>query len=284
MNTAEKLDYSNLQPGIYEGIPADIYHRLPFVSNSYLKKLDKVPAAAKIEQKETPALIIGRAIHAFTLEGPAAFSREFAVLPDGIDRRTKAGKEEYELFLFSSSGRNVITSADFDMVKGVSAAVHAHPFAKVLLGEGVSETTVIFDRVVNGQTVRCKCRPDRTPSPDMQVLLDLKSTQDAGYDKFLRSCLSYGYINQAALYVDGYNAVRGDLPEIDAFAFIAVEKEEPYRVEVYTVDQDFLMHGRREYQRLLEVEMACRARNFWPNFINAGADTLMMPAWLQTAA
>lgn len=280
-NTAEKIDLSNLQPGIYEGISASVYHSLPFCSNSYLKRLDHVPAAAKCQQVETPALILGRAIHTLTLEGPAAFAQEFAVLPDGIDRRTKAGKEDYELFLMSSNGRDVLSAADHQTVKNIAEAVRSHPFAKTLLSEGVSETTVIFDMNVGGQTIRCKCRPDRTPSAGMQVLLDLKSTTDAGYDKFLRSCLSYGYINQAALYVDGYNTVRGDRPEIDNFAFIVVEKVEPYRVEVYTVDQDFLLHGRREYQRLLAIEAECRRLNFWPHFQNAGADTLMMPAWLQ---
>ena len=41
---------------------------------------------------DTPALAMGRAIHTAVLE-PDAFPLGYVVRPDGIDRRTKAGKE-----------------------------------------------------------------------------------------------------------------------------------------------------------------------------------------------
>lgn len=284
-----------MQPGIYQGMPAAQYHALPYVSNSYLKRLAKCPANAKVvDQEETRALLFGRGAHVMTLEGDNAFNSEFIILPEDApkkpsDRQRFAKKPSPETvyacdwwdnFTRNANGKTTLSREDYDTLRGVRDSVRSHPFAKLLLAEGVSETTVIFDLAMNGQTVRCKCRPDRTPSPEMATLLDLKTTEDASYDAFLRSCFKFGYITQAAFYIDGYNAVRGDLPEMDAFAFIAVEKKAPYRCEVYTVDRDFLKWGQMEYQRLLKIETECRAQGSWPAYQNAGADDLIKPAWL----
>lgn len=268
-----------MTPGIYHNIPAADYHRLPFVSNSYLKRLAKCPANAKVPMEDTAALLFGRAAHVLILEGEDAFSSEFCLVPK-IDKRTKDGKAQWADLELLAAGRNLISMEDYETILQMNASVRMHPFARLLLAEGVSETTIIFDREAGGQTLRCKARPDRTPAPEMACLLDLKTTEDAGYDAFLRSCLKFGYATQAAFYVDGYNATRGDHPAIDAFAFIAVEKKAPYRCEVYTMDMGFLMWGRGEYERLLKIEADCRKQGFWPPYQNAGAEDLIKPAWL----
>lgn len=284
-----------MEPGIYHGVSAADYHALPFVSNSYLKRLAKCPANAKVEDREeTKALILGRAAHVMTLEGDDAFHSESVILPEEAPKRpadrqrfakkpspeTLYAVEWWDIFERGAAGKTILTMDDYQTLAGMRDSVRSHPFAKLLLAEGVSETTVIFDLEVNGQKLRCKCRPDRTPAVQMATLLDLKTTEDAGYDAFIRSCIKFGYITQAAFYIDGYNAVRGDAPEMDAFAFIAVEKKPPYRCEVYTVDMDFLIWGRGEYQRLLSEEARCRALGAWPNYQNAGAQDLFKPAWL----
>jgi len=61
-----------------------------------------------------------------------------------------------------------------------------------------------------------------------------------------------------------------------------VEKKEPYRVEVYTLDVEFVDYGFKEFKRLLYLEKQCRDNNFWPHYVNAGAETLTRPAYLQT--
>lgn len=279
-NLAEKIDYA---PGIYQGIPAAEYHALPLISNSYLKKLAKCPANAKVvDDTETKALILGRAAHVMTLEGAMAFHAEFGVLPEGINLRTNAGKEALATFQAGNANKMILSADDYGVITGIRQSVQTHPFAKALLQEGVSETTVIFDSTSGGHPIRCKCRPDRTPSVDMATLIDLKTTEDASYTAFLRSCVKYGYFTQAAFYVDGYNAVKPEAdPAMDTFVFIAVEKKPPFRCEVYTVDQELITWGRGEYQRLLALEAECRRNNLWPHFTNAGADDLLMPSWLK---
>lgn len=283
--------------GIYHGIPAKEYHTLPFASNSYLKRLAKCPANAKVEQEDdTKALILGRGAHLITLEGEAAYREEFCILPEDAPRKPTSRQIEakkpsietlyacdwWQQFSLMANGKQTISAEDHATLVGVSQAVHAHPFASKLLAQGVSETTVIFDREVCGETIRCKCRPDRTPAVQMRTLIDLKTCEDASYDGFLRSCLKWGYVTQAAFYLDGYNSQRPDGDEeMDTFCFIAAEKKPPYRVEVYTLDADFVAWGRGEYMRLLAIERQCRNAGSWPAYQNAGADELLMPAWLR---
>ena len=71
-----------MREGIFSDIPAEEYHSIPAVSNSYLQRLNRVPAAAKIEQEDTGTLLFGRAFHCLLLEGEEAFYSLFAVAPD----------------------------------------------------------------------------------------------------------------------------------------------------------------------------------------------------------
>lgn len=282
----------NLVPGIYQGIHNRDYNAIDALRNSYLKKIRKCAACAKIEDPDdTKALIIGRAAHTMTLEGDDAFHSEFVILPEEAPKRptekqiyakkpspeTLYAVEWWNLFNIKAQGKGILTLAEYEMLSGMRDSVRSHPFAKLLLAEGVSETTVIFDVDVDGQKVRCKIRPDRTPAVQMKVLIDLKTTEDAGYDAFVRSCKKFGYFQQAAFYIDGYNAVRGDQPEMDSFAFIAVEKKPPYRCEVYTLsgDSTFLLEGRQQYQEALRIEIQCRMSGVWPNYQNAGCQELV---------
>lgn len=286
-----------LEPGIYPNTSSGNYHALPYVNNTYLKRLAKCPANAKIiDQNDKKDLLFGRGAHTITLEGDNSFNSEFVVVPEDApkrptDRQIFAKKPSTETlhaidwwgqFETLAAGKTIISRDDYIDIIGIRDSVNNHPFAKLLLADGVSETTVIFDIDVLGEKVRCKCRPDRTPSLEMGVLLDLKTTIDAG-EGFLRQALKYGYIQQAAFYVDGFNRameITGQEMRMDAFAFIAVEKTKPYRVEVWEVENDFLMWGRSEYERLLKIEVECRRAGHWPNYQNAGADYLIKPAYI----
>lgn len=267
-----------MKPGIYDNIPSHTYHNeIQAVSNSYLGRLAKCPAAARIPMEETAALLFGRACHSFVLEGEEVFFAEFAVAPK-CDRRTKEGKAAFEQFTLANEGKTVITVDDLNTIFAIDASVKSHPFAKQLLAQGISEQTVIWEDEETG--VLCKCRPDRTPSGNKGVLVDLKTTTDASERSFLNSVIKYGYARQAKHYIEGVNAGIGRT-DYDAFAFIAVEKEAPYRCEVYILDDAFLEYGANERTRLLRIEAQCRKNNFWPAYQNAGAQDLFKPMYLE---
>lgn len=264
--------------GIYPDLPFDQYNKIDATRNSYLGKLNKCPAAALVEDKTTDAMSLGRAIHALVLEGQEAFDESCTVLPE-INRRTNAGKAEFAQFQIDNVGKELIKPKDLEMIEAMKIAVYKHPAAQTVLEEGASEQTVVWKD--NGTGLLCKCRPDRSPNPDTRTLVDLKSTVDAGEDAFLRAMIKYGYMRQGSFYLDGMNAHRKKDEWFTDFVFIAVEKEPPYKVGVYHMDEEMIKYGRGEYMRLLAIEFECRKNEFYPHYEHAGITTLFLPSWMQ---
>lgn len=264
-----------MTPGIYTGISAKDYHTLPkeIVSNSYLSRLNKCPAAAHVPIEDTPTLIFGRAVHSYVLEGPEAFFQEFAV-PPVCDRRTTVGKQLWAEFQSANEGKTLIAEEDFVTITEINDSVRNHPTAGLWLSNGVSEQTAIWQDEETG--IMCKCRLDRNPLNG--VLLDLKTTEDASEYAFARSVQNYGYARQGAFYTEGVSKATGE--KHDAFAFIAVEKKAPYRCEVYVLAPEYLSWGWTQVHRLLRTEKECRDKNHWPNYQVAGAQDLLLPGYL----
>jgi hypothetical protein len=122
-------------------IPDDEYHKPNgYVSSSQLKNLLRSPAhfqhSLNSEHQETPALTIGRAVHCLALE-PEKYPERFAHLPEGINRRTKAGKEAYADFLEHAEGKTILKPEEAIQVACMVNAIHAHPAAAMILKGGV---------------------------------------------------------------------------------------------------------------------------------------------------
>lgn len=264
----------NMNPGVYPNIPFAEYLTIEAMSNSYLGRLDKCPAAALVTQEETPALILGRAVHKLVLEGQDAFRQEYAISPQ-FDRRTSIGKAQAAQFEAENHGQIIIAEDAGMKIRAIANAVYRHPWAKKLLDENVTEQTVIWTDRETG--LLCKARPDAVPDEGKLTLIDLKTTSDASEGAFTRSIIKYGYARGAAFYLDGFNAARGT--KLDAFIHIAVETAEPYRTEIYLLDDDFIAWGREQYERLLVIEKECRAKNEYPHYSRAYT-TINKPAWL----
>lgn len=262
--------------GIFPDISHKEYHAdESAISNSYLGRLAKCPANAKVKQEETASLLFGRAFHSYVLEGPDAFYKQFAVFPKYIDRRTKEGKQEHLGFIEANRGKDVISEDDFDTIASMTDSVIRHPFACKLLSEGRSEQSVYWVDKETG--LYCKCRPDRIPDGDHGVIVDVKSTTDARPKQFLSSVISYGYDRQAGMYIEGYNAVCSG--KVDAFIFIAVEKTEPYMVATYTLTDTFVEYGKIKFHTLLNLEKTCRENDEWPAYQDAELQELELPSW-----
>lgn len=254
------------------------------VSNSYLGRLDRVPAAAKLPQEETPAMVFGRGFHSLVLDGEQEFYKAFTVcenIPTKPNKRsTDKTRAAYEDWIKSLGGMSPISTEDYAEFEKMRDAVYGHPFAAKLMAEGISETTLIWQDEETG--LICKARPDRIPDGNKGVILDLKSTKNAADYSFRSDCIKFGYAREGGIYLEGLARCTGALYKDLIFCLIAVEKEPPYRVEVYTLDTDFVDYGVMEFHRLLKIEKECRDKNFWPHYKNAGAETLMKPGYAKT--
>lgn len=267
-----------MEYGIFNNLSHSDYHNLPIqiVSNSYLANLAYCPVKARILTAETPVMITGRAFHSLLLDGEKVFNEEFAIAPV-CDRRTKEGKRTWSEFVLMNPTKTIIDTADRDNLYNMANAVIRHPLALKLLAEGRSEVSIFWRDENTG--IDCKARPDRIPAGKRGTIVDVKSVQSASLPAFTNAGVRYGYFRQAGMYTIGYNNVTNG--QVDQFAFICVEKVDPWRCEVHTCDDTVLDYGKSEYHRLMALEKECREANYWPHYQNAGADVIYLPKYLE---
>jgi hypothetical protein len=218
------------------------------------------PAA---QEKKTPALILGSAVHCAVLE-PSEFGKRYAIAPE-VDRRTKEGKEIMANFEASIEKLEVISKTDSIICERIMEAINRHEEAALLL----SKITAV-EKIIEVDDM--KCRPDGIIEP-LNLIIDLKTTEDASPRTFGRSALKYRYDVQAAFYIDLFEAHFNR--KCEGFIFIAVEKTPPFGVAVYVIEDDDIEIGRVKYKADLERWREAKASNNWKGF--TGINKLEMP-------
>jgi exodeoxyribonuclease VIII len=196
-------------------------------------------------------------------------------MPEGIDRRTKAGKESFAAFQEFAGDRITISRDDTDLVIKMSSAIYSHPAASMLLNlSGKAETTYMWFDDATG--LHCKCRPDWI-SNDGSILVDIKTTEDASLNEFRRSIIKFNYHNQAAWYLNGVEQATGKRP--DQFLFICVEKRHPHCVAVYAADAAMITAGEIATRNALDTLSICRAADHWPGYSDQ-IQQISLPPWM----
>lgn len=293
----EILDPANPQPGLYPHVPEEVYHSLKLASASNLGNLKRSPAHC-FEAMNNPKprrrdLKFGSAVHFAVLE-PDLFEDRY-VIAERCEETLKSGARKgdqcsrggavlryghwYCTQHDPSPGKppvetgEVMTQNDRDLVLRMRDAVFAHPEAREMLEDAVErELTGIWRDPDSG--VLCKCRVD-LPCEGLCVVGDLKTTYDARPDVFCRSMDTYAYHMQGAHYLRGMAALGRVCRE---FRPIAVEKELPIGVEVYTVSKDDLCRGMDELDVLLKRWKKCQETGFWQCY-PTGIKTLSLNTW-----
>jgi hypothetical protein len=259
------------------------YHAHAAISKSHLDQVAKSPLhywaryldSNRVVPEPTPAMAIGSAVHTHVLELDQWDAR-YVSAPDGIDRRTKAGKAEWEAFTTAATGRTVLPKADADLVMRMAHSVFSHPAAAMLLAlPGKAETTHMWTDAATG--LECKCRPDWL-TDDGRLMVDLKTTEDASPRGFAKSIAQWRYHVQASWYLDGIEQATGTRPE--QFLFLCVEKKAPYAVAVYAADAEMIAAGAHTAARDLDVLATCKAANAWPSYSDQ-IEPISLPPWMR---
>ena len=245
------------------------------VSNSMLAVIrEKTPMHLRWQMhnpgEPTEAQIMGTLVHAAILlpdDKPA-----FHVRPQGLDMRTKDGKE----WAAEHADLPCLSSDAAASIDAMRMAVHRHPTASRLLKNADYERSLFVKD--DAGTLR-KLRPDILPHGG-NILPDLKTCIDASESEFSKSIANYGYYCQAAYYLDGCKLAGRAFQN---FAFIAVEKTPPYAVAVYVLDFTAVEYGRRLYQRDLQVYRNCVESGVWPGYSDT-ATCIGLPPWLAKEA
>lgn len=266
---------SEREDGIYHDIPDEEYHAIERISNSYLGILKRSPAhliyALEHEPEEKDHFTFGRAAHDAVLR-PLHFEEAWARAPEG-DRRTKAVKEEWAK-LEEEHGSMILKPDAYDKADALGKEVRSHVITSpILAAPGHAEVTLLWTDPETG--IKCKGRVDWLPASDWSWFFDLKTTTDASAKGFAKSLFAYGYFRQMAFYKGGLE-VLGD--RRDQVAIIAVEKEPPFALSTFRVDEAALSAGEHEYKRLLKLYAQCASMDHWPGY-EEGVVDISLPPW-----
>lgn len=240
--------------GIHSMISNAEYHADPAISASHLHAISHNPHnyfkkyldPERPASEPTAAMRLGTFVHTAVLE------------PDDLDRRyavcaTRKGSTTYNKLI--EKGIEPVTQAQWDQAMAMCDSVRNHPEAAWLLSEGKAEQSVWWDD--EQFEMRCKCRPDWWNG---DIVIDLKTTIDASPRGFASSVAKWRYHVQQMHYLQGTKAAR--------FVFVAVEKEYPFNVGVYELDNEACGIGEELRQRDMNRIKTCKERNQWPGYSN----------------
>ena len=249
------------------------YNEHPGVRRSDLWKISESPEkylyAVQHPIEPTPAMQFGSATHKYILE-PDGFSEEYAVVPEGIDRRTKAGKEMWDEFCAKTAGKTVISAEDFKTIQEMRNALVDNPIArKLICGKGKTEIPFFWKDKDTSEI--CKVKLDRLIRMDRRfVVVDYKTALSAQTDQFCHSMIKLGYHLQAAMYTEGVMKAK-KLKYRPDFIFVVQEKKEPYSVNVIYVpyESSVMQYGYDTFRELLGTLHQCKQTGYYYGYTGA---------------
>ena len=264
-----------MNKGIYDGWTMEEYLSADAVSASMLRLLGtRSPAHLKAQmdgekRKETKALRVGSLIDTAVFE-PDKLESSVHIKPATCLTAKKcrvpwdAKTNDAQEWLEGHRDKPVVSQAELDTARSVADSVRAHPAAQAALARGKAQQTLIVPAFelfgAPSGNVMVRCRPDWMTG---NVIPDLKSTLCASKDEFSKSIYSYGYDVQSALYLDAANAL-GLKKEV--FMYICVEKDPPYAVGCYRLDEESVDKGRAKYRYWLAQYCDCVLNDEWPGY------------------
>lgn len=272
--------------GVFPDMTNDQHHATPAIGSSGLKLLAQTPLhywSRYLDPKREPRIQtqpmkIGTMVHTAMLE-PHLFDEQFIVLPEGLDRRTKEGKELWAQII--ATGKEPLLASDLDVAKGTAAAAHAHPVTRVLFDKCGAQTEVSMFWVDPETGVNLKIRPDILVAPCAMfpngLIADLKTTDDASPAEFARSAWNWDMYIQSALYPEGFMSVFGT-SEPPSFLWLAQEKRRPFANAYYRCGSDLSAYGSKEVRKLLQLYVHCMSTGQWPGYPATVRD-LELPGW-----
>lgn len=249
------------------------YHAHKAVGSSSLRTLINQSPAHYLFNREnplesTPAQAFGTAIHQAILE-PKQF-RELAIVePPFSGTGSRAAKDQWHL---NNHGKTILKQDQMDTIEGILKSISAHKQASKLVSAGHAEESIFWTEPESG--IECKARPDFIR--EGHIVVDVKSTADASYRSFQKDIANYGYHIQAAMYLDAATAITGQ--NHDTFIIIAVEKEAPYALQCFQLDEMTVREGQELYYSALQTLKQCQFTGIYPAY-GEQLTPIALPSW-----
>jgi hypothetical protein len=260
------------------------YHASSAIGSSIIKTMEQhTPLHAwakyinpeRVPSEPSAQQILGSVIHSAMLE-PAVFDDEYTVLPDGIDRRTNAGKALFADIL--ATGKTPVKQVEWEIAMSCMAACEAHPFMqKIRTLSPKFEQSFFFERM----GFQCKIRPDIEIAPcgayPNGAIVDLKTTVDASPAGFPKQMWNLLMHVQASFYKRAYRIKYGTIAEPEFFWF-AQEKTAPFANKVYRCTDEMEYEGNVIVARQLDILRECFETGVWQGYGHDVQDA-EFPSW-----
>ena len=263
------------------------------VSASMLKVLLKSPleyfrrfVARDLPQEETPAMRFGSMFHTAVLE-PDLFGDCYVTMPAfeldagnvtakgerSDSKATSYYKAKVKEFAAANVGKTFVSQDEINLVTRMSRAAWNHnELRQLLTGEGEAETPIYWE-----YRIKKRCKPDLVLH-NYQVILDLKTCDEANPAAFAAKCAKLGYFIQASWYREALLETRG----VDyRFVFAAISKAEPHEVGLYELTTDDMEWSDEKTNWLVDQLIARRESQDWFSPWQRGINTLSLPKWVR---
>lgn len=255
-----------IKPGMYD-ISIEDYHRGPGISRSGVMKLNRSPAHYWHEylnpdyepKPPTPDLVLGNALHTYVLELDQ-FEKRYFVIPK-FNKTTKEGKEHWKKIQSELGQREILSMSQYQTVQAMAESLQKHDWARRLLNNKNVKIEQSLYWTDPDTGVLCKCRPDILRN---EIICDLKTTKNGSPQSFRNDARNYGYHVQAAMIQEALLQLKQI--RIESFPFLVVEKEAPYAVAIYEIEQADLDQGRKLFKDSLLSYQECLANDHWPSY------------------
>jgi hypothetical protein len=299
--------YAGITNADYHGGPGVSKSGLDLVRRSLAHfKYAADQRAEGAEREATAAMTVGSAEHGILLEADQ-FEREFALpfdpseWPDALDtvdaikdrlrdlglplggrkaelvERLREADPSVQILddlrqmhADDSAGKTILTPAQWRDVRGMRDAAIENPALCNLLTDprGRAELSAYWNDPTTG--LLCRCRPDLWVG---DIVVDVKTTEDARREGFERSIEKFRYHVQAAFYLDGIGHALDQGAELPqglerprVFVFAVIEKKAPYLSAAYVLDAETMSIGRREAAEDLAALSDAIHRDEWPGY------------------
>jgi exodeoxyribonuclease VIII len=229
-------------------------------------------------KEPTRSMELGTCFHTVLLE-PLNAPNVIAVVPDGIDRRTKEGKALFAEI--EASGLIPLKDDEWQSLRAMGLSVSKHPMSGLFF-DAILPHKIESVHTWTDDGIGMKMRTDYEIAPcetfPRGVIIDLKSAADASLNGFSKSAYNLGYHIQAAHYSVGFMDKHrtNEAPDV---IFLAVEKDAPHVCQWFKADDAFMEYGYSERDRLITEIVKARETGKYQGYSDEVV-SLELPAWV----
>jgi len=255
------------------------YESINALNWSKLKHILTAPAEFKFQLEnpftQTPAMLLGEALHCIVFE-PLFFDTRYAVKPEDINRRTKAGKDQYACWEADLGGRKILTKEQSDTASFMAQILQHDPYTNDTLYDSPGQNEIVMQGEIDG--VPMKGIADRIITPlEGNRLIDLKTTSSsiANDGAMSRIVANFQYHCQLWLYSE---LAKQNGHQIDQVEIIFQPTKGSHLPNNFVFNQPTLDEGERLVRKAIAIHKACTEANLWPGLAK-DKEPSGLPTW-----